>query len=206
MPVFVGFLPQHSLIFNPSMQLSTTTRSQAVIGVPLISNLRHPFHCMTGISEDTHSSVSLGYPCGFAVYRNRTLTHRETLEQWQIQAQGQNWLHKLPHQMASPNLQKTSGHFREIVFSPGTPSDPLNGSNGGLHIPISDKSGFHRYNDEKHLQHMSTPARTLALVSNKNAITDGREVDRPTQRIDSLQQWEDNIQVMACHDPSYFSH
>ena len=88
----------------------------------------------------------------------------------------------------------------------GTPSDPLNESNGGLHIPISDESGLHGYNDEKHLQHVSAPACTLALISNENTVADGREVDPPMQRIDSLRRWEDNIQVRACHDLSYFGH
>ena len=108
--------------------------------------------------------------------------------------------------MASPNPQKTSGHFGEVVSNPGTLSDPLNGSNGGLHIPISDEGGFYGYNDEKHLQHVSTPARAHTLISNESAVADGREVDRPTQRIDSLRRWEDRIQVGACHDFSYFGH
>ena len=53
---------------------------------------------MTGISEDTHSSVSLGYPPRLGVYRNGTLALRENLEQRQIRAQGRNRLHKLPRQ------------------------------------------------------------------------------------------------------------
>ena len=57
--------------------------------------------------------------------------------------------------MASFDPLKTPNRVGEIVSNPGTPSDLLDGSNGGLLIPIPDDSGFYGYNDEKHLQHVS---------------------------------------------------
>ncbi|KAF9646656.1 AMP deaminase [Thelephora ganbajun] len=56
--------------------------------------------------------------------------------------------------MASPDPQNTPNSFGGIISSQGTPPDLSGGSNGGLHIPISNDSGFYGYNDEKHLQHM----------------------------------------------------
>lgn len=57
--------------------------------------------------------------------------------------------------MASSDPPKTPNRAGEIISNPGTPSDLVDGSNGGLHIPIPDDSGFYGYNDEKHLQHVS---------------------------------------------------
>ena len=88
--------------------------------------------------------------------------------------------------MASQDRQKTPSHFGEVISNPETPSDPLDGSNGGLHIPISNDSGFYGYNDEKHLQHVSTSTPALPLVSNGIIHADGREVVRSTQGIDQL--------------------
>ena len=68
-------------------------------------------------------------------------------------------------QMASPDPQKSPHHFGEIVSNPGTPSDLLEGSSGGLHIPVSTDSGFYGYNDEKHLQHVSIPDPALPSAS-----------------------------------------
>ena len=66
--------------------------------------------------------------------------------------------------MVSPEPQeKTPKHFGEIISNPGTPSDLLDGSTVGLHIPVSSDSGFYGYNDEKHLQHVSIPNLTLHL-------------------------------------------
>ena len=66
--------------------------------------------------------------------------------------------------MTSPDPEKDPKHFGGIVSNPGTPSDLLDGSSGGLHIPVSNDSGFYGYNEEKHLQHVSisTPAPPLA--------------------------------------------
>ena len=82
--------------------------------------------------------------------------------------------------MASPDPQKTPNHFGEIVSNPGTPSDLLDGSNGGLRIPVSTDSGFYGYNDEKHLQHVSTSDLALSLASDGIIDADGREVLCPT--------------------------
>lgn len=57
-------------------------------------------------------------------------------------------------QMTSPNPQNTPNRSGEIASNPGAPSDPVNGPNGGFHIPASGEGGFYGYNDEKHLQHM----------------------------------------------------
>ena len=67
--------------------------------------------------------------------------------------------------MTSPDPEKSPKHFGEIVSNPGTPSDLLDGSSGGLHIPVSNDSGFYGYNDEKHLQHVSIPAPGLPFPS-----------------------------------------
>jgi hypothetical protein len=66
------------------------------------------------------------------------------------------------------------------ISNQGTPSDLPGGSNGELHIPIPNDSGFYGYNEEKHLQHVSLPAHPLTLASNEIIHADGREVDRPT--------------------------
>ena len=68
--------------------------------------------------------------------------------------------------MASLDSQKSPNHSDEIASSPITPSDLLEGSSGGLHIPVSDDSGFYGYNDEKHLQHVSVSTPTSSIVSN----------------------------------------
>ena len=68
--------------------------------------------------------------------------------------------------MTSSEPQNSSKRFGEITSNPGTPSDLLDGSNAGLHIPVSSDSGFYGYNDEKHLQHVSVSTPTLSLASN----------------------------------------
>lgn len=108
--------------------------------------------------------------------------------------------------MASTDPDKTPDFFGGIVSDQGTPSDLSGGSNGGLHIPISNDNGFYGYNEEKHLLHVSPPVHPLALASNEIIDADGREVNRPTQRIDQLRWWESRVQVRACHDLSYFGH
>jgi hypothetical protein len=77
-------------------------------------------------------------------------------------AEDRNPLNESVARMASPDPQK-SPHFGEIVSDPGTPSELLNGSNGGLRIPISDDSGFYGYNDEKHIQHVRHTSLAFSL-------------------------------------------
>jgi len=109
--------------------------------------------------------------------------------------------------MASPDPHKTPSRAAEIVPNPATPSDLLGGSNGGLHIPISNDSGFYGYNDEKHLQHVSIPTLIPLPLGLTGIIdADGREAVRPTQGIDKLRRWEGCIQVWTGHDLGDFGH
>ena len=80
--------------------------------------------------------------------------------------------------MTSPDPQKTPTHFGETTSNPGTPSELLDGSNGGLHIPVSGDSGFYGYNEEKHLQHVSisTPSSSLPLCQPESSAQMGEKL------------------------------
>ena len=67
--------------------------------------------------------------------------------------------------MDSPDPERTPNHFGGVVSNPGTPSDLLDGSTGGLIIPVSNDSGFYGYNDKKHIEHVSMHVPALPFAS-----------------------------------------
>lgn len=78
--------------------------------------------------------------------------------------------------MASTDPDQTPSRFGGIVSSQGTPSDLSNTSNGGLHIPVSNDSGFYGYNEERHLQHVSIPVQLLPPPQGKSSTQMGEKL------------------------------